>query len=110
MQSQPGNISVNFDRSRIDPSIKTASFFKFGGARTSRMTGVSPLSSNMGTSVWPRSPDPPVRSTFIVFSPAYPFFVEEYLAGAPEEWIPLRPPDQRREARPLTPHSRQSFS
>src|SRR6266550_437422 len=94
MQSQPGNISVNSDRSRIDPSIKTASFFKFSGARTSRMTGVSPLSSNMGTSVRPRSPDPPVRSTFIVFSPAYPFSVEECLAGgAPEEWIPLRPPD-----------------
>jgi hypothetical protein len=34
-----------------------------------RITRVSPLSSNMGTRVWPRFPDPPVRSTFIVFSP-----------------------------------------
>src|SRR5208282_6761882 len=42
--------------------------FQIRGARTSRMTGVSPLSSNLGTRVWPRSPDPPVISTFMVFS------------------------------------------
>src|ERR1700730_643384 len=73
MQSQARNISVSFDRSRIDPSIKSAPFFKSRGARTSRITGVSPWSSNMGTRVWPRFPDPPVKSTFIVFSPTYRF-------------------------------------
>src|SRR5580693_1579127 len=73
MQSQPRNISVNLGRSRIDPSINTAPCFKSRGARTSRITGVSRLSSNLGTRVRPRSPDPPVRSTFIVFSPTYRF-------------------------------------
>ena len=67
MQSQPRNIPVSFERSRTDPSINTAPLCKCGGARTSRMTGVSPWSSNLGTRVWPRFPDPPVSSTFIVF-------------------------------------------
>src|ERR1700730_14864070 len=62
MQSQPRNISVSLGRSRMDPSINTAPFFKSRGGRTARMTGVSPLSSNLGTSVWPRFPDPPVSS------------------------------------------------
>src|SRR6516164_8668080 len=71
MQSQPRNLSVSFERSRTDPSVNTAPSFKGDGrARTSRMTGVSPLSSSLGTSVWPRFPDPPVSSTFMVFSPA----------------------------------------
>src|ERR1700737_1100298 len=55
----------------MDPSINTASFFKSRGARTSRMTGVSPWSSSMGTRVWPRFPAPPVSSTFMTFSPVY---------------------------------------
>src|ERR1700730_5160821 len=66
MQSQARNISVSFDRSRIDPSIKSAPFFNSRGARTSRITGVSPWSSTLGTRVWPRFPDPPVSSTFRV--------------------------------------------
>src|SRR6266849_1670903 len=85
MQSQPRNMSVNFDRSRIDPSIKTASFFKFRGARTSRITGVSTLLSNKGTRVCPRFPDPPVRSTFILFSAAYPF-ARQY-AGTQDRFV-----------------------
>src|ERR1019366_7457777 len=38
------------------------------GARTSKITGVSPLLSNLGTRDWPRSPDPPVRRILIVLS------------------------------------------
>jgi len=37
------------------------------------MTGVSPLSISLGTRVCPRFPDPPVSSTFMVFSPTYTF-------------------------------------
>src|SRR5262249_39237097 len=69
MQSQPRKISVNFKRSRTDPSMNSTPLFRCGGARTSRMTGVSPLSSSLGTRVCPRFPDPPVNSTFMVFSP-----------------------------------------
>jgi hypothetical protein len=65
MQSQPRNMPVSFDRSGTDPSTNSAPFFKSRGARTSRMTGVSPLSSSLGMRVWTRFPDPPVRSTFI---------------------------------------------
>src|ERR1700733_14702898 len=39
------------------------------GARISRMTAVSPLLTKRGTSVWPRSPAPPVRRTFIALPP-----------------------------------------
>src|ERR1700738_4754036 len=66
MQSQPRNISVSFGRSRMEPSINTAPFCKCSGARISKIIGVSPLSSSFGTRAWPRFPDPPVRSTFIV--------------------------------------------
>ena len=37
------------------------------------MTGVSPLSSNLGHESSAESPDPPVRSTFIVFAPTSSF-------------------------------------
>src|ERR1700756_2337835 len=63
MQSQPRNISVNLERSRTDPSMNTARSFKIAGARTSRMTGVSPFSTSLGTRACPRFPDPPVSST-----------------------------------------------
>src|SRR5437868_13772969 len=43
IQSQPLTISVNFGRSKIDPWIKTVPFFKFGGARRSRITGYEGL-------------------------------------------------------------------
>src|SRR6516165_8903064 len=72
MQSHPENVSVSLARSRMDSSRNSAPFFKSRGARTSRMTGMSPRSSSLGVRVWPRFPDPPVSSTFILFSPAYP--------------------------------------
>src|SRR6202043_2263347 len=83
MQTHPRNVSVSFGRSRMDPSTNSAPFFRSRGARTSRMTGVSPRSSNLGTRVWPRFPDPPVSSTFITFSPIYPRCAGQY-AGRPD--------------------------
>src|SRR6516225_9745202 len=71
MQSQPRKISVNFERSRTEPSMNTAPSLKGGGARTSRRIGVSPRSSSLGTRVYPRFPDPPVSSTFTVFLGLY---------------------------------------
>jgi hypothetical protein len=62
------NISANFERSRMDPSMNKTPSFKLGGARTSRMTGVSPFSSSLGTRACPRFPDPPVSSTLMAFS------------------------------------------
>jgi hypothetical protein len=56
---------------RFEPWMNTALCFKSRGARRSRMTGISPLSSNLGARVWVRSPAAPARSTFIVFSAAY---------------------------------------
>src|SRR5215469_131886 len=71
MQSQPRIVSVTVERSRTDPSMNTVPSLKSGDARTSRMIGVSPLSSNLGTRPCPRFPDPPVSSTFMILSPTY---------------------------------------
>ena len=81
MQSQPRNIPVSFERSKTDPSMNSAPLFRCGGARTSRMTGVSPRSSSLGARVCPRFPDPPVSSTFMVFSPTYTFPARNWQAG-----------------------------
>src|SRR4051794_1279094 len=70
MQSQPRNASYSFSRSRMDPWINTSPF-ESPGERRSKITGTSPLLTNRGTRVCPRSPDPPVRSTLMVFSLTY---------------------------------------
>src|SRR6516164_4486614 len=71
MQSQPRNIWVSFGRSKTDASMNSVPLLRCGGARTSRMTGVSPLSSSLGTRACPRFPDPPVSTTFIILSSTY---------------------------------------
>src|SRR3954470_14680047 len=70
MQSQPRHASYSFSRFRMDPWINTSPF-ESPGERRSKITGTSPLLTNRGTRVCPRSPDPPVRSTLMVFSLTY---------------------------------------
>jgi hypothetical protein len=60
-------ITLCGDGRLLRAAMNTAPSFKGGGARTSRRSGVSPLSSSLGTRVCPRFPDPPFSSTFMVF-------------------------------------------
>src|SRR5215471_13939737 len=81
MQSHPRDISASSGRAKMEPSINSAPSCNCRGARTSRMTGVLPRPSSLGTRVWPRFPDPPVSSTFIPFSPPYPRCTGNMQAG-----------------------------
>jgi hypothetical protein len=92
--SQPRNISVNFERSRTDPSMNTAPSFNRGGARTSKMTGVSPLPSSLGT----RAPDSPPEE-------------DGFEPSVPPWWRPRPAADDRGLARrPVLGNSRKSLS